>query len=92
MRIRALKGSAAAIFAALVVILPLAGYLQKVYAAHEPQDAAKNAAEALTTTDKDQVDLAVTVYNSNIALVRDVRQIHLSAGFFRCNLKTSPLP
>lgn len=82
MRIRVLKSSAAAIFAALVVILPLAGYLQKVYAAHEPQDAAKNAAEALTTTDKDQVDLAVTVYNSNVALVRDVRQIHLSAGVF----------
>ena len=82
MRKRALKSLATAIFAALVVILPLAGYLQKVYAAHEPQDAAKNAAEALTTTDKDQVDLAVTVYNSNVALVRDVRQIHLSARIF----------
>jgi hypothetical protein len=32
------------------------------------------------TTDKDQVDLAVTVYNSNLALVRDVRQIHLESG------------
>ena len=82
MRKRALKSLAKAIFVALVVILPLEGYLQRVYAAHEPQDAAKNAAEALTTTDKDQVDLAVTVYNSNVALVRDVRQIHLSAGVF----------
>jgi hypothetical protein len=82
MRKRALKSLATASFAALVVILPLAGYLEKVYAAHEPQDAAKNAAEALTTTDKDQVDLAVTVYNSNVALVRDVRQIRLSAGVF----------
>ena len=34
------------------------------------------------TTEKDQVDLAVTVYNSNIALVRDVRQIHLPSGLF----------
>lgn len=82
MRKRALKSLATTVFAALVVILPLAGYLQKVYAANEPQDAAKNAAEALTTTDKDQVDLAVTVYNSNVALVRDVRQIHLSARIF----------
>ena len=35
-----------------------------------------------STTDKDQVDLAVTVYNSNLALVRDVRQIHLESGVF----------
>ncbi|MGA7854823.1 MAG: DUF4139 domain-containing protein [Candidatus Acidiferrales bacterium] len=82
MRNRALKGSAAAIFVAIIVLVPLAGHLQRVYAAHQPQDAAKKAAEALTTTDKDQVDLAVTVYNSNVALVRDVRQIHLSEGIF----------
>jgi len=80
MRQRALKSSAAAIFAAIVGFVALAGYLQKVHAAHQPQEAAKSSAEALTTTDKDQVDLAVTVYNSNVALVRDVRQIHLSAG------------
>jgi hypothetical protein len=35
-----------------------------------------------STTQKDQVDLAVTVYNSNLALVRDVRQIHLESGAF----------
>lgn len=34
------------------------------------------------TTAKDQVDLAVTVYNSNTALVRDVRQISLPTGDF----------
>ena len=33
-----------------------------------------------TTTQKDQTDLSVTVYNSNLALVRDVRQIHLEGG------------
>jgi hypothetical protein len=32
------------------------------------------------STSSDQVDLALTVYNSNIALVRDVRQITLPAG------------
>jgi hypothetical protein len=35
------------------------------------------------TTQKDQVDLAVTVYNSNTALVRDVRQIGLPSGEFQ---------
>src|SRR5580658_3169810 len=82
MRERALKSFGTVVFAAIVMIWPLAGYLQKVYAARESQEERKASAEALTTTDKDQVDLAVTVYNSNIALVRDVRQIHLSAGVF----------
>jgi len=31
----------------------------------------------------DQTDLAITVYNSNIALVRDVRQVTLPTGSFR---------
>jgi len=35
------------------------------------------------TSLNDQTDLAVTVYNSNIALVRDVRQLTLPAGSFR---------
>jgi hypothetical protein len=33
-----------------------------------------------SSTEKDQKDLAVTVYNSNVALVRDVRQVTLPAG------------
>jgi hypothetical protein len=36
-----------------------------------------------STTLNDQTDLAVTVYNSNIALVRDVRQLTLPTGAFR---------
>jgi hypothetical protein len=79
---RALKSFATVMLAAIVVIVPLAGYLQKAHAAREPQDEQKANAEALTTTDKDQTDLAVTVYNSNIALVHDVRRINLSAGVF----------
>jgi len=35
-----------------------------------------------TSTLADQKDLAVTVYNSNIALVRDVRQLRLPSGTF----------
>ncbi|OLC85317.1 MAG: hypothetical protein AUH88_06840 [Acidobacteria bacterium 13_1_40CM_4_61_5] len=41
------------------------------------------AAEDSTTTLNDQTDLAVTVYNSNIALVRDVRQLALPSGTLR---------
>jgi len=52
----------------------------------EKEDAARKqpaiTTEPASTTQKDQVDLAVTVYNSNIALVRDVRQIHLPSGTF----------
>ena len=41
-----------------------------------------DASAAPSTTQKDQIDLAVTVYNSNVALVRDVRQISLPSGNF----------
>src|SRR5437899_4224074 len=41
------------------------------------------AGEDSTTTLNDQTDLAVTVYNSNIALVRDVRQLALPSGTLR---------
>jgi hypothetical protein len=33
-----------------------------------------------TSTEQDQKELAVTVYNSNVALVRDVRRVKLPAG------------
>ncbi len=32
------------------------------------------------TTEQDRTEVSVTVYNSNLALVRDVRQIHLESG------------
>ena len=44
-------------------------------------EAVKRADPAVVTaTLKDQTDLFVTVYNSNIALVRDVRQLALPSG------------
>ncbi len=51
----------------------------------EPQekDARQAAMAEQTTTLNDQTDLAVTVYNSNIALIRDVRQLQLPSGGFR---------
>ena len=49
------------------------------------QDAPTNQASApsaSTTTQKDQTDLSITVYNSNLALVRDVRRLNLRTGTF----------
>jgi hypothetical protein len=39
-----------------------------------------------STTLNDQTDLSVTVYNSNIALVRDVRNLTVPSGLFRLKL------
>jgi hypothetical protein len=38
------------------------------------------AQSTVTSTQQDQKELAVTVYNSNVALVRDVRRLRLPAG------------
>jgi hypothetical protein len=38
------------------------------------------AQTAQTSTEADQKDLAITVYNSNVALVRDVRRLRLPVG------------
>jgi hypothetical protein len=42
--------------------------------------AATEEGQAATTTEKQQTDLTVTVYNSNIGLVKDVRQLDLAPG------------
>jgi len=42
--------------------------------------AAQAAPAVQTSTLADQKDVAVTVYNSNVALVRDVRQLRLPTG------------
>jgi hypothetical protein len=47
------------------------------------QTAAAADESASATTLNDQRDLNVTVYNSNIALVRDVRELTLPTGVFR---------
>jgi len=66
---------------AIVLLAPLAGKLATIHAAAQAGEQSAKA-EAATTTDKDQTDLSVTVYNSNVALVRDVRQVHLERGEF----------
>jgi hypothetical protein len=47
-----------------------------------------------STTLDDQVELAVTVYNSDIALIRDVRHLQLPRGSFdlRFALNANPEP
>ena len=75
------KNIRAGITLMFLAFLQLSGNLAQA-AGPQPQkeDAARK--QPAITTEKDQVDLAVTVYNSNIALVRDVRQIHLPSGLF----------
>ena len=47
-------------------------------------DASQGTGQDTTTLD-DQVELSVTVYNSDLALVRDVRQVELPRGSFDLN-------
>src|SRR5579872_6405198 len=59
-----------------------------VIATHTPANArgqhdSADAKNSATTTLTDQTDLNVTVYNSNIALVRDVHNLTLPTGNFR---------
>src|ERR1700694_5818681 len=75
---RLLKFPYAAGLAALLLALPL---LYRSACAQSPgQVAAQNADGTVTTTLADQTDLSLTVYNSSLALVRDVRQLNLAPG------------
>jgi hypothetical protein len=86
MSTRRSKYISAANVAGLFLVFLVAGSFTPVFAAPQNAGAVSVPAERLlpadvaTTTQKDQVDLNVTVYNSNLALIRDVRQIHLSSG------------
>ena len=80
-RLRWTLSLAIATFAATALLYPLYR-AHMVYAAQE-KDSARPASADQATSLSDQTDLAVTVYNSNIALVRDVRQLGLPSGAFR---------
>jgi hypothetical protein len=73
-----LKFPYAAGFAALLLALPLLH--RSASAQPVGQGAAQPADGTVTTTLADQSDLALTVYNSNLSLVRDVRQLNLASG------------
>lgn len=66
---QALLAAIGLLIAPLVLVLAFAG-------------ATAAQSESSTTTQKDQADLSITVYNSNLALVRDVRKINLRSGTF----------
>ncbi len=66
-------------FAAVLIAVTALSSPHVAPAAHAASAAA--AGQDSSTLD-DQVDLAVTVYNSDIALVRDVRDLQLSQGTF----------
>jgi len=75
--------------AAAMAVLVGAGVGSGIYAkGHRGEGGANQETEASreknaqSTTLSDQTDLNVTVYNSNIALVRDVRQLTLPSGMF----------
>jgi len=71
----------ATVFASGAALLFSGARGSKVYAAQE-KDAARAGGDQSTSLN-DQTDLNVTVYNSNIALIRDVRQLALPGGTFR---------
>src|SRR5256886_1739296 len=66
---------------AAVAILHTVARDNKVYASQEKE--APLATADQTTSLNDQTDLNLTVYNSNIALIRDVRNLALPSGTFR---------
>lgn len=71
----------AALLAAAALFYP-ACRRQQVFAAQE-KEVPRASAPDQSTSLNDQSDLNVTVYNSNIALVRDVRNLVLPGGNFR---------
>ena len=67
--------------AGLAVLLLVLPFLYRTASAQpSAQAAAQPVDTTVTTTLADQSDLSVTVYNSSLALVRDVRQLTLPAG------------
>jgi hypothetical protein len=77
----------------LASIMSFAGLIGAPFAASQT-DTDKSAAADAATTDKDQTDLAVTVYNSDLALVRrpKARAAHrsVSSAIRRCGGDDQP--
>src|SRR5437870_5746751 len=77
-------GAAAALLAGTAVMY--ATPRGKREASTQEREAPRETAGGPSTTLNDQTDLSVTVYNSNIALVRDVRNLSLPSGVFHLKL------
>ena len=81
-------GSRARIGAVALLVCGAAGAF--LIAGDSRAAAAQADTSPVTATLSDQVDVAVTVYNSNIALVRDVREVTLPVGTGLLHFATSP--
>ena len=72
---------------AAIALVGAAAFVPAYYAGKkgdaQEKESRRMATADQSTTLNDQTDLAVTVYNSNIALVRDVGQLQLPSGGFR---------
>jgi hypothetical protein len=66
----------------LVAVLVVSGALISRPSSHTAQASPSRDAGQDTSGLENQVDLAVTVYNSDLALVRDVRELQLQRGSF----------
>src|SRR3974377_660925 len=71
----------------VIALMSGAAFVPSYRAVRKTESQEKGAVQASApdqaTTGNDQSDLALAVYNSNIALVRDVRQLQLPSGTFR---------
>src|SRR6266567_3683285 len=74
--------SAVAVFTGSATLLYPATRAHKSFGTQEKESGRAGAGDQSTSLN-DQTELNVTVYNSNIALVRDVRQLTLPSGTFR---------
>ncbi len=74
--------SSTAAFVAGAALFYPASRRQQVFAAQD-KEAPRTTGSDQSTSLSDQTDLNITVYNSNIALVRDVRNITVPSGAFR---------
>jgi hypothetical protein len=76
-----------AIAGAAIALAGASAFVPRFQAGNTPDAQEKNspaiAGPDQSTSLSDQSDLALTVYNSNIALIRDVRQLQLPGGTFR---------
>ena len=77
-------GAAAALLAGTAVVYASPGGKHDSNA--QEKEAPRETSGGPSTTLNDQTDLSVTVYNSNIALVRDVRNLFVPSGVFRLKL------
>jgi hypothetical protein len=80
-RMLLILSSTAALVAVAALLYP-ASRRQQVFAAQD-KEAPRATVSDQSTSLSDQADLNITVYNSNIALVRDVRNLTLPSGAFR---------